>query len=146
MNISANNSIMFKGLWGAETYIKRGMGTVELNKINRFYPFADDTAEDVKREFSEGLQNGVKNRHGNNYPFSDTVEISETLPFTKAEFEEYRSKNGEFIDSVKLTKTDEAIEKYMQPLSGNGLSMYRNDYSSEKSGLGVFLKSLVTHK
>ena len=108
---STQGNPSFNGLWGNKAYMKTPPHVINgctlevtrngipvpivVNQIDKFYPFADDSKDIIEKEVKEGLKNGVKDRDGYIIPFSEAgkVEIKEALPFTRAEFEAYKTKN-----------------------------------------------------
>lgn len=146
--IQSNNTLVrqqtpsFNGLWGYKPYNKplmrgcsengynsslpRGM---ELFKIDRFYPFADDSKEIIVKEMNEALTKGYVSRGTKRVPLSKTDTIIENaLPFTRAEYSAYKSKNMQ-SNMIKLSATDKKIENFLEDLM-NGLSSYKNEYKN----------------
>jgi hypothetical protein len=146
--IQSNNTLVrqqtpsFNGLWGYKPYNKplmrgcsengynsslpRGM---ELFKIDRFYPFADDSKEIIVKEMDEALTKGYVSRGTKRVPLSKTDTIIENaLPFTRAEYLAYKSKNMQ-SNIIKLSATDKKIENFLEDLM-NGLSSYKNEYKN----------------
>ena len=158
---SSQENTSFKGLWGNKTYmktppkfngctvevIKNGLPVpIVLNQIDKFYPFADDTKDIIEKEIKEGLKNGVKDRDGYIIPFSEPgkVEIKEALPFTRAEFEAYKTKNLQ-SKSILLSEAEKEIEYFLDRLM-LGLISHKNQYTPAKALKLVDRFKLLLHK
>lgn len=141
MNIRNNNDTSFNGLWGFKTYnkqpVREGFSThgyrnslptgLELFQIDRFYPFADDSKEVIEKEMNEALKKGFVSRGTEKVPFSKSgVILEEVLPFTRAEYMAYKSKNMQ-SKIIELTAVEKNIENFLVPLM-KGLSSYKNQY------------------
>ena len=132
----------FNGLWGYKPYniplmrvdsengyrysLPRGM---ELFKIDRFYPFADDSKEIIDKEMNEASTKGYVSRGTKKVPLSKKGTIIEkSLPFTRVEYLAYKSKNMQ-CNIIELSVTDKKIENFLEELM-NGLSSYKNEYKN----------------
>ena len=162
MNIR-NNSLTnqqtpaFKGLWGFQTYNKQpvrdGFGNgyrnslprgMELYQIDRFYPFADDSKEVIDKEMNESLMKGFVSRSEEKIPFSKTgVTLEKALPFTRAEYSAYKSKNMQ-SKIIELSAAEKKVENFLEQLM-KGLSSYKNQYKNPtfKEKLMVALRKCV---
>ena len=143
----AQNYNTFNGLWGTaarETSCYNPLGAVELFRIDRFYPFADDSDKVIADELKAGQINGVQNPHGEFFPKFKLADITieEKLPFTRAEYEAYKLKDGMKLKKANLTTKEEQIEDYMYYRTLHGLNMYRNMYKKTQ-GLTGWLKNLI---
>ena len=130
INLASQNS--FRGLWGVKTGISAGM-QVELRKIDKYYPFEDDTLTTIRDEFELGLTNGIRDKRGELFPRFESlgeVLVQKRLPFKKEDYYAYKAKNGQRKDRIILTETDKAIERFLF-FPGNGLSMYKNTYAGK---------------
>ena len=142
MNIRNINDTSFNGLWGFKTYNKQPLREgvtyayrnpfpygLELFQIDRFYPFADDSKEAVEREMKECLNKGFVSRGNEKIPFAKTcVSLEQTLPFTRAEYLAYKSKNMQ-SSKIELSLVEKKIEQFLEPLM-KGLSSYKNQYKA----------------
>lgn len=141
MNTRNINDTSFNGLWGFKTYEKQPLKEsfsshgyrnnlprgVELFQIDRFYPFADDSTEVIEKEIKECLNNGFISRGKEKVPFSKTgVTLEKALPFTRAEYLAYKSKNMQ-SKIAGLSASEKNIEYYLESLV-KGLTSYKNQY------------------
>ena len=132
---------MWGGLWGFKTYEKQPLKEnfsshgyrnnlprgVELFQIDRFYPFADDSKEAIEKEMKACLNKGFISRGNEKVPFAKTgVTLEKALPFTRAEYLAYKSKNMQ-SKIVGLSASEKNIEYFLEPLI-KGLSSYKNRY------------------
>ena len=141
MNTRNINDTSFNGLWGFKTYEKQPLKEnfsshgyrnnlprgVELFQIDKFYPFADDSKEAIEKEMKACLNKGFISRGNEKVPFSKTgVTLEKALPFTRAEYLAYKSKNMQ-SKIVGLSAAEKNIEYYLEFLM-KGLSSYKNQY------------------
>ena len=157
---SLNQSqISFSGLWGNKTYMKdlvhfdsylefhQGLPVpIELNEIDKFYPFADDTKELIEKEIKEGFKKGVKDADGAMRPFAEIgkVKVQKSLPFTRSEYLAYKAKE---CKGIKLTGAEKDIEHIFDRMM-MGLSSYKNKKTMPKcttlvSKIKVVLQKIV---
>ena len=106
----------------ADMLCNKNIGGVFMSLFNK-----RSEKEAIEKEMKACLNKGFISRGNEKVPFSKTgVTLEKALPFTRAEYLAYKSKNMQ-SKIVGLSAVEKNIEDYLEFLM-KGLSSYKNQY------------------
>lgn len=113
---SMNRTQSFNGLWGRTSNnidIDAVLGIPSHYVTFYYYPFSDESVEDIQKVVKENSSAYMKDINGQSKYIVRSCNVCTTLPFSKIEYEEYSSA-GERTGTSKSLQ----IHKYLSALCG----------------------------
>ncbi len=90
-NVKQNQSQSFKGLWGKTAFLNdfdQAMCIFKNETTYYYYPYLNETQKDIERVVRENTHSKIDKK--NNRFEKQICRVCATLPFTEAQFNEYR--------------------------------------------------------
>ena len=138
---SIQKSPAFKGLWGTPKIDAAVTTDSVYNHSEQFYyPFKDEQPEDIKNAIisrADSFSAGWEDSLGDTVYINATVNLMDTLPFSKDEYRKYKAgkyNNDEYVKERTLIENS---------LEENNLTKYKNSLpSNEKKSIKSFFKRI----
>ena len=126
---SESKNVSHKGLWGAEenrqiesSHYDGGnmcdMGTDHFLTTKTYYPFLNETKEDIEKVCKENNKKGVTGDSFHNVIYETRVDIKETIPVTEQKYRQYVKREllsleeMQVEDKLKMAKLQQFLYDY----------------------------------
>ena len=121
-----NNNLCCKGFLGKSVINKKQIGNCKIIDVTKkYFPLADETMADLARiTENNGKYNEATYSKGLIYKFCSTVNICETLPWTKEDYKLYKAANL----ANGMSEKESAIHKFLKE---HDLQSYINETAAD---------------